>query len=163
MTKFFGLCTGALALVLVLSTQASAQVTTLRATLTGGEETPIVLTGAGGTVEVSVDVTNREFAVTLRVFNIPAATPTTASHIHVGPRGPAVAGPVVIDFIGVAGRTGDFALQFRVGEAQFHARPDIGINTIDDMIQAILNGNSYVNVHTTRNPGGEIRGQLTPE
>ena len=27
-------------------------------------------------------------------------------------------------------------------------------------MQAILNGNSYVNIHTQQNPGGEIRGQL---
>ena len=38
----------------------------------------------------------------------------------------------------------------------------IGINTIDDVIQAVANGNAYVNIHTTTNPGGEIRGQLVP-
>jgi hypothetical protein len=31
---------------------------------------------------------------------------------------------------------------------------------MDDIIQAIVNGNAYVNIHTTQNPGGEIRGQL---
>ena len=85
MTKFIGMCTGALALVFLLSTQASAQ-TTLTADLTGGEETPAALnTGAFGTVEVGVDPVNREVAVTLRVFNIP--TPTTAGHIHIGSKG----------------------------------------------------------------------------
>jgi hypothetical protein len=29
------------------------------------------------------------------------------------------------------------------------------------MIQAMVAGNAYANVHTTRFPGGEIRGQLT--
>jgi hypothetical protein len=28
------------------------------------------------------------------------------------------------------------------------------------MVQAILGGNSYCNVHSAVNPGGEIRGQL---
>jgi hypothetical protein len=160
MRKFFGICVGAAALIFLPSAPAGAQ--TFTATLSGGEETPPVLTGAAGTVEVSVDTVNREFSVTLRVFNIPSNAPTTASHIHVGPKGPALSGPVVVDFIGVAGRTGDFALTFRVGQAQFHARPDNGIDTLDDMIQAILNGNAYVNVHTTAHPGGEIRGQLVP-
>ena len=42
----------------------------------------------------------------------------------------------------------------------FHARPEIGINTFADAVQAIVGGNAYVNVHTTANGGGEIRGQL---
>jgi hypothetical protein len=155
MTKFLGLCTGALALIFV--TQASAQVVTVKTTMTGGEEVPILNTGMVGTAEVSVDIANRELAVTLSVFNTP--TPTTAGHIHVGPVG--IGGPVVLNFpAAIVGRTGDFAMTFRLGERDFVARPAQGINTIDDIIQAIVNGNSYVNVHTTQNPGGEIRGQL---
>jgi len=30
------------------------------------------------------------------------------------------------------------------------------------VIQAVANGNAYVNVHTTSFPAGEIRGQLVP-
>jgi hypothetical protein len=44
--------------------------------------------------------------------------------------------------------------------SEFVLRPDQGIRSSDDMVQAILGGNSYVNVHSTINPGGEIRGQL---
>jgi hypothetical protein len=51
-------------------------------------------------------------------------------------------------------------MPFRPGERDFVARPAQGVNTMDDIIQAIVNGNSYVNVHITQNPGGEIRGQL---
>jgi hypothetical protein len=159
MTKFLGFCAGTAALVLVLAPHASAQTITMVATLTGGEESPPVLTGAAGTAEVSIDVTNREFLVTLKVFNLP--TGSTGSHIHVGPRGPTLAGPVVITFPFPNGTTGDIVLKFRVGPAQFSARPDQGINTIDDVIQAVLAGNGYINVHTTANRGGEIRGQLT--
>jgi hypothetical protein len=155
MTKVPGLSIGALALTLAMAPDGSAQ--TLVATLNGGEETPILNTGAVGTVEVSVDVPNQEILVTLRVFNIP--TPTTAGHIHIGPVG--IAGPVVINFPeALVGRTGDFAMNFRVGPAQFVARPAIGINSMEDAMQAILLGNSYVNIHTQQFPGGEIRGQL---
>ena len=147
------LCAGVFALA--LAADASAQ--TLTANMNGGEETPILNTGAVGTVEVIVDAENQEVTVTLRVFNIP--TPTTAGHIHIGPAG--IAGPVVINFPeGLVGRTGDFAMTFRAGPNQFVARPAIGINTMQDAIQAILNGNAYVNIHTQQFPAGEIRGQL---
>jgi len=136
---------------------ASAQVVVATATLGGGEETPILLSGAAGTAEVAIDTTAKEFAVTLRVFNIP--TTTTAGHIHVGPKG--IAGPVVINFPIPTGRTGDLPLQFRLGAAAFVARPEIGINTMTDAIQAIVGGNAYVNVHTSQFPAGEIRGQLS--
>ena len=145
------------AAMIVSAAAASAQVVVLSATLGGGEETPVLLSGAAGTAEVAVDTVAREFAITLRIFNIP--TTTTAGHIHVGPKG--IGGPVVIDFPGIAGRVGDFVTIFRVGEAAFRPNPAIGINSIDDVIQAALNGNAYVNIHTSTNPGGEIRGQLT--
>jgi len=135
---------------------ASAQVVVTTATLGSGEETPILLSGAAGTAEVAVDTVAKEFAITLRIFNIP--TNTTAGHIHVGAKG--IAGPVVIDFPGIGGRLGDFVTTFRVGEASFRPAAAIGINSIDDVIQAVANGNAYVNIHTTTNPGGEIRGQL---
>ncbi len=159
MTKFLGIGTGTLALTLLLSGQASAQVRT--AELTGGNETPAPLnTGMFGTVEIGVDQANKEISVTLRVFNTP--TPTTAGHIHVG--APGTPGPTILNFPpALNGRTGDFAMNFRVGDTPgvFIARPAAGINTIDDAIQAVLGGNAYVNIHTTQNPGGEIRGQLT--
>lgn len=150
------LSASALALAFLLPSAASAQTVNMTATLIGGEENPAVLTGAVGTAEVAVDTANREIAVTLRLFNIP--TSTTAGHIHAGSRG--VNGPVVIDFPIPAGRTGDLTLTFRVGAGQLRTRPELGITSIDDVIQTIVGGGAYVNVHTTTNGGGEIRGQL---
>jgi len=144
--------------VLLLSAaSASAQVVTMTATLSGGEETPVLLTGAVGTAIVSVDVANQELAVTLSIFNL--ATGTTAGHIHVAPKG--IAGPVVINFPIPTGRTGDLPLTFRLGTAAFVARPEIGIVTMADAIQSIVGGNAYVNIHTTQFGAGEIRGQLS--
>jgi hypothetical protein len=148
----------ALALALLLpAASASAQTVNMTAALTGGEENPGVLTGAVGTAELALDVTNREISVTLRLFNLPAST--TAGHIHAGPKG--LNGPVVIDFPIPAGRTGDITLAFRVGAGQFRPRPEIGIHSIEDMIQTISGGGAYINVHTSTFPGGEIRGQIT--
>jgi hypothetical protein len=36
------------------------------------------------------------------------------------------------------------------------------VNTFDDAVNQLLNGNTYTNVHTGANPGGEIRGQDLP-
>jgi CHRD domain len=157
------LCGAAVAATLLISaTPSAAQVVNMTATLGGAEETTAtagvlgLLTGAVGTATVSVDATNQEIAVTLELFNF--ATGTTAGHIHVGPRG--VAGPVVINFPIPQGRTGDLPLSFRAGVASFVARPEIGINTFADALQAIVGGGAYVNIHTSQYPAGEIRGQL---
>ena len=155
------ICPLAAGATLVQPRAASAQTTViLRATLNGGEETPTaVLSGAVATAEVAVDPTSQELAVQMRVFNLP--TGSTASHIHIASKG--VTGPVVIDFPIGRGVTGDFTLNFRVHDGPaFHARPEIGINTFADALQAIAGGQAYVNIHTTAFPGGEIRGQLAP-
>lgn len=156
MTKLLGSGLVAAALTVFLTGTAAAQEVRMIATLTGGEETPALLTGALGTADVVVDVTRRSVTVTLNLFNIP--TGTTAGHIHIGPKG--VAGPVVLDFGFPAGRTGDLGVVFGLTIRDFRARPEIGINTIEDALQAIVGGNAYVNVHTTGFPGGEIRGQI---
>ena len=160
MRKILWICVLAAGATLMQATAASAQTSVvMRATLSGGEETPTaVLSGGVATAEVALDPTNDEIAVRLRVFNLPNGS--TASHIHVGSKG--VSGPVVIDFPIGTGRTGDFTLNFRVHDgAAFHARPEIGIRTFGDALQAIAGGNAYVNIHTSAFPGGEIRGQLS--
>jgi hypothetical protein len=146
----------ALAALALTATAASAQVIQMTATLSAGDETPALLSGAVGTAEVGVDVAAQELSIVLRVFNLPTAS--TAGHIHVGPKG--VAGPIVIDFPNIPGRTGDFVISFRVNQAAMRVQAAQGINTMEDVIQAITGGNAYVNIHSTTNPGGEIRGQL---
>jgi hypothetical protein len=157
MKKILFACALALAMLLP-AIPASAQTVHMVANLTGAEENPPVLTGAVATAEFDVDATNREISVTLRIFNLP--TGTTAGHIHAGPRG--VNGPVVLNFPIPTGRTGDLTLSFRVGGTTgvFIPRPEVGINTIDDIIQTIVGGGAYANIHTTAFPGGEIRGQI---
>jgi hypothetical protein len=151
---FFG---AAVALLLLPAAPAQAQTISARAILGGGEEAPTqVLTGAVGIADLEINTDARTIAVELRMFNIP--TGTTAGHIHVGPKG--VSGPVVVDFPIPAGRTGDLNISFTVGASSFRAQSAIGINTMDDVIQAIIGGGAYVNIHTSTFPAGEIRGQI---
>jgi hypothetical protein len=140
---------------------ASAQSHTLIATLTGaGESTQTangINTGAFGDATVIVDLGARTVTYTIRVFNMPSGV--TASHIHVG--SPLTVGPIVVPFLPPVTASNDFGFSGVVKDTEFLLRPDQGIRSADDMFQAILGGNSYVNVHSQVNPGGEIRGQLT--
>ncbi|MQA29020.1 MAG: CHRD domain-containing protein [Luteitalea sp.] len=151
----------AAALVSVAATPASAQVFTLTATLTGeGEATQTangVTTGAFGDATVIVDLTARTVNYSVRVFNLPSGV--TQGHIHAGAI--RTAGPVVVNFVLPVSASNDFSFTGTARDTEFVLRPEVGIRSADDMFQAILGGNSYVNVHSSANPGGEVRGQLT--
>ncbi len=146
------------ALVLFAAAPASAQQFTLTATLTGAGETPApgINTGAFGSATVVVDMTARTVTYSVTVYNLPSGV--TASHIHAGAVG--TPGPVVVSFAPALNSSNDFSFSGVVPDTAFALNPAIGIRSADDMFQAILGGNSYVNVHSTVNPGGEIRGQL---
>jgi CHRD domain-containing protein len=145
-------------LLAVAAAPASAQTFTLTAQLTGAGETPApgINTGAFGNATVVVDMTARTVTYTVNVFNLPSGV--TASHIHAGAVG--TPGPVVVNFAPPVNASNDFGFSGVVKDTDFVLRPDQGIRSADDMFQAILGGNSYVNVHSTVNAGGEIRGQL---
>jgi hypothetical protein len=139
---------------------ASAQNVTLTATLTGAQETPApgINTGAFGNAIVVVNMRTRTVTWTVNVFNLPSGV--TAGHIHVGAVG--TPGPTVINFTVPTGASNDFNITGSAVDTTFTLRPDQGIRSADDMFQALLGGNTYVNVHSAVNGGGEIRGQLTP-
>ena len=52
-------------------------------------------------------------------------------------------------------RVKDRATSFSLGDG--------GTMTYDDLLTFMRNGNTYVNVHTTRNQPGEIRGQISAQ
>lgn len=142
-------------LVLGASAPAYAQTVRLTAVLSGANETPAVLTGAAGSAEVFVNRATRVVSYEIKVFNIP--TSTTAGHFHVG--GPGLAGPVVVNLAPPA-VSDDFTITGSNNGSAFTVRAEQGIRTWDDFIQALVGGQVYVNIHTTANGGGEIRGQL---
>ena len=153
---------GASALLIGLaSAPAAAQSFTLTANLSGaGEATTTangVNTGAFGDCRIVVDLTSQTVSYNVNVFNLPSGV--TASHIHVGAE--KTGGPVVVNFVVPSTASNDFGFSGSVAFSAFVLRPDQGIRSSDDMVQAILGGISYCNVHSAVNPGGEIRGQFT--
>lgn len=109
------------------------------ATLSGANEVPAVTTTATGTASGSYNKTSKILNLNVTYANM---TPT-AWHIHNGAFG--VAGPVIFNF-GTAFST-PFAFATPLALAA-------------DQETNLLAGNNYVNIHSSKNPGGEIRAQL---
>ena len=107
--------------------------------LSGAEEVPPVkVEGSGsGTIRVNADGTVSGSVTTTGVQG-------TMAHIHQGAKGQN--GPVIIPLT-KSGDTYTVPASAKLNDAQ---------------MKAFKAGNLYVNVHTARNKGGEVRGQLTP-
>jgi hypothetical protein len=145
------------AFTLLFSAQAQAQITVYTATLSGSNEAPpVAATGAGGFATVTVNMTTQTIEWVVDVYNFPSGV--TAAHIHAG--GAGVAGPVVINFTVPTNASNDFRISGSARASDVVARQPQGVNTFEDLVQAIVTGHAYVNVHSQVNPGGEIRGQL---
>jgi hypothetical protein len=106
--------------------------------LSGSNEVPAVTTPAAGTGTVTINP-DRTVSANITVTGMTA----TASHIHEGPAG--ANGPVIVPFT-------------KTGENTFVA-PE-GAKLTESQYASYKAGNLYVNVHSAKNPGGEIRAQL---
>lgn len=111
-----------------------------RVELSGKNEVPPVQTDASGTAYVNV---KDDCAVSgrLEVSNMKP----TAAHIHTG--GPNENGPVAVGFE-------------RVSDTEFRLPDGAKLNAAQ--CRAYKAGRTYVNVHSARHPGGEVRGQIQP-
>ncbi len=150
---------GATALALLVgSASAEAQTMRFTALLSGANEVPGIASGSGGTATVTLNTATRAVTYKIDVFNMPSGT--TQAHFHVG--GPGVAGPVVVNFVVQPNISNDFSISGTATSADLVPRQAQGIGSWDDFIQALVLGQVYANVHSTVNPGGEVRGQVLP-
>ena len=115
--------------------------TQLKATLNIGQEVPkplVKATGGTGTFTGTLIGSKLTWTLTFQKLTGPAS----AAHIHLAR--PGKAGPVAVPLCGpcTSGASGTATLS----AAQ---------------VAAVVGGGAYVNVHTAKNPNGEIRGQIT--
>ena len=96
-------------------------------------------TKSHGTGTFTGDITGKKLKFTLKFSHLTGAA--TAAHIHMGAKG--VSGPVVVPLCGPCKTT---------------VSGTVTVNAT--VLSAIKKGKAYVNVHTAKYPGGEIRGQL---
>lgn len=138
-------------LLLTSGTGARAATIFLTATLTGSQETPPNTSPGVGAAAFMLDDVQGTLMSAVSFAGL--ITPTllddanTSAHIHLAP--PGVAGPIIRPYptapIGVT--SGMFT--------------DVWTGLTSSDITALETGGTYINIHTTAFPAGEIRGQIT--
>lgn len=129
---------------------------TLNAVLSGAQEVPPIASTASGTATVMIDAARTTITVNMTTQGF--TTPVTASHIHSGATG--VNGGIMFSLFAGPGAF-PATLTKTLTSADLDPTFAAAGSTFVDAVNAILNGNAYINVHTTANVAGEIRGQLT--
>lgn len=127
------------------------------ASLSGAAERPDPVT-TNATGDAFFDLDGTTFRYLIEVEDI---DDVTLAHIHNG--NATVAGPIVVELFNAGGNPVSFTDRDELIEGSFTAA-DLeaagGITTLDALIDAMEAGTVYVNVHTSANPSGEIRGQI---
>jgi hypothetical protein len=149
----------------VVATNADEGTLSLRAKLTGFQETPPTLSPSTGTFEATVIGSTLSYTLTYTKLSSPAFM----SHIHFGQ--PGVAGGIFLWLCGSAGHLGpagtptcppDGGTVSRSGvtaaDIQGIASQNVTAGDFAGVLRIISAGEAYVNVHTTSIPAGEIRG-----
>lgn len=113
------------------------------AMLTGDQEVPAVTTTAMGVATFTLNSMLNEIDYEIVADGLSGAI--TGAHIHAGAIG--TSGGVLVDLSG--GINGNRIMGTISGSS-----------VTNDLINAMLKGETYINVHTAANPGGEIRGQI---
>lgn len=133
--------------LMVLVVAPALRAETFGAVLTGSQEVPSVSTAGYGNATVTLDAAHTTLTLDLTVSSLSA--PLTNAHIH-GEFARGVAGGFKLGLDPATNLTNGrlsraYPIPKELGDA-IAARPEL----------------FYLNVHTSANPGGEIRGQLTP-
>lgn len=151
-------------------TAAQADNKVFQVELVGGNEVPVISTGASGGFQARISNDGQSIEYQLAYSDLEGAV--TQAHIHVGQRdvnggisvflcsnlgnGPAgtqacPAAPAVI--------TGTITAADVIGPSG----QGVTAGELDELIVAMRDGNAYANVHSSLFPGGEIRSQLGHE
>jgi hypothetical protein len=146
----------------VVSTAAQAQ-TTHVAVLDGLQENPSISTAAIGLCVVTIAADEQSLTVVL-TYNPLEGGMVLAAHIHVARE--FVNGGIVINLCGAGGKpacptpSGQVTATVTAADVVEVAAQGIAAGELAAVIRAMGREATYVNVHSTAFPGGEIRGQL---
>lgn len=124
--------------------------TVFKAQLGGNQMSPPVISAAEGQGTVVVSQGKDSVAIGLKSTGL---TNVEKLHLHLGFCGED--GPVLFNLLETQSFTDDFSITV----TQANLKPFANLS-FPEAIEAIRNGRTYLKVHTTQNPAGEIRGQL---
>ncbi len=144
-----------------LSLKAAQKVLNFRAHLTGDQEVPPTVTEASGTAIFQLSKNGEELSYKLIVDEL---EDVHMAHLHLAPAG--TNGGVVVwlypsapPAMMIPGITSGILAQGVITSSSL--RGALAGKPLSALVDAIFAGNIYVNAHTMKYPGGEIRGQVS--
>ncbi|MCX6229932.1 MAG: CHRD domain-containing protein [Bacteroidetes bacterium] len=127
-----------------LTASGSCNTYTFSLNMSGAQEVPPIISPAAATGWGTFNKLTNQLTIIYLNFGITASV--TAAHIHKGAVG--VNGPVITPIIG-------FPVGVFTGTIY-----NFNINIPPAEVTDLLSGNTYINIHSTLYPGGEVRSQL---
>lgn len=167
----------ALILLAVAAVAVAQGVRALREFLTGYEEVPAVATTADGEFRAQID--DRDDTITYQLSYRETEGDVTQAHIHLGQKGvnggisvflcsnlgngPAGTQPCPPAPATITGTIRPADVSPNIPATAAARAQGLEPGEFDELVRAIRAGVTYVNVHSTKFPGGEIRSQLADE
>ena len=145
------------------TTDSVSKIVTFKATMNGAGEVPANSTTGAGTFTATLDTSTNVFTYDIAFSGL--TSNVVAGHIH-GPAAATATSGTTINFVSLAGATFSVGATSGTGHgvATLSAANPITATISGDSLKKLLfSGLTYVNVHTTNNPGGEIRGQISKQ
>jgi hypothetical protein len=136
-----------LALIAGVAFTAQAQMKTVTVQMTEAQEVPPHQGAGAGTAIFTLDPASK--TVSWKVTWHDLTSPAIMAHIH-GPATPTTNAPPIV-WLGPKGKMDPLPNPL-----------DGSAKMTDPQWADLMAGKDYINVHTTTNKGGEIRGQITP-
>jgi hypothetical protein len=137
-----------------------SKIVNFSATMNGAAEVPAVTTSGTGSFTATLDTSTNVFSYNVTYSGL--GSNVTLGHIH-GPASTTATAGALLNFATVAGGTfGTGALSGTAsGTVTLNASTAITATVNGDSLRKLLLSNqTYVNIHTATNGGGEIRGQI---
>jgi len=167
-------------LLAAAATPALAGIANFTATLNAAQEVPTNASTATGTAKLAIDTDLNTLTIDLDVTGLFATTAAgelsglADGHIHAPvnpalPSGPGFNSPVAIGFPGLPLGSTSFSYDrvINLADPMVYRAAFLGANggtalgARDALLDYLSSGRAYVNVHSTRFPGGEIRGDVS--